>query len=119
VLQRSVGGQNRVVRLDDRIGQSGCRVDTELKLGFLAIVGGEPLKDEGTETRARSTTERVEDEEALQSTAVVSEAADLVHHGVDLLLANRVVATGICWGLVQHPFHATETYSCWQHPPCL
>ena len=37
----------------------------------------------------------MEDEEALQTIAVVHEAANLVHHDVDLLLADRVVATGV------------------------
>ena len=60
-----MGRQNRVVGLDDRARELGSGVDTELKLRLLAVVGGETLEDERTETGASSTAERVEDKEAL------------------------------------------------------
>lgn len=37
----------------------------------------------------------MEDEEALQTRAVVGESAQLIHHGVDELLSDGVVTTGI------------------------
>ena len=46
-------------------------------------------------TRASTTTERVEDEEALKPRAVVRKTANLVHDGVDQLLADSVVPTGV------------------------
>lgn len=90
-----MGGEDGVVRLDNRVRGLRGGVDGELKLGLLAVVGGETLEQERTETRAGSTTERVEDEEALETRAVVSQTADLVHHNVNLLLADGVVATRI------------------------
>lgn len=96
VLQGGVRCQDGVVRLDDRVGKGRRGVHAELKLGLLAIVGREALKDEGTKTRTSSTTERVENEESLQAIAVVREPANLVHDSINLLLADGVVATRIC-----------------------
>ena len=70
-------------------------VHAELELGLLAVVGGETLEKESAETRTSATTEGVEDEEALQTSAVVGEAAKLVHYGIDLLLADGVVTTSV------------------------
>jgi hypothetical protein len=71
VLDGAVGGQDSVVGLDDRAGGSGSRVDGELELGLLAVLGSETLKDESAETRAGTTTEGVEDQETLERVAVV------------------------------------------------
>ena len=38
----------------------------------------------------------MEDEEALETVTVICQAADLVHDGVDHLLAHGVVTTGVC-----------------------
>lgn len=96
MLKGGVSCEDRVVRLDDRVGQGGCRVNAEFQLGLLAVVGRETLEDESTETRSSSTSERVEDKEALQTRAVVCETADLVHHYVNLFFSDGVVTTSIC-----------------------
>lgn len=72
-----------VVGLDNGIAKLGSRVDAELELGPLAIVGGQFLKDEGAEARSSSTAEGVEDEEALETGAALSETTNLIHCGVD------------------------------------
>jgi hypothetical protein len=95
VLEGGVGGEDGVVWLDDRSGDLGCWVDTELELALLAIVDGQTLHQQGTETRTSSTTKGVEDEETLQTRAVVGNAADLVEDLVNELLSDRVVATGV------------------------
>ena len=66
-----MGAQNGIVRLDDRSGDAGCGVDSEFKLGFLAIIGGETLKEEGAKARTSSSAEGVKDQEALEGRAVV------------------------------------------------
>jgi hypothetical protein len=71
VLDGAVRRQDGVVGLNDGGGDAGGRVDGELELGLLAILGGEALQEEGTEARARAATEGVEDEEALEGVAVV------------------------------------------------
>jgi hypothetical protein len=78
VLKGGVGGEDRVVGLDDRGGDLRGGVDTELELALLAVVDGQALHKEGTETRA-----------------VVGDTADLVEDLVDQLLADRVVTTSV------------------------
>ena len=96
MLKRRVGRQDGVVGLDNRARQLGSGVHAELELGLLAVVVRETLHKERSETRASSTAERVEDEEALKTRAVVRQATDLVHDGVDELLADGVVSASIC-----------------------
>jgi hypothetical protein len=98
VLERGVGGEDRVVGLDDRVRDLRGRVDRELELRLLAVVGREALEEERTEAGAGSAAERVEDKEALETRAVVGEVADTVEDGVDEVLADRVVATGVVVG---------------------
>ena len=57
VLKGSVGSKDGVVGLDDRGGDLGSRVDTELELALLAVVDGQALHEESTETRTGTTTE--------------------------------------------------------------
>lgn len=103
MLQGGVGGQDRVVRLNhgDRCLRS--RVDAELQLALLAVVDGQALHEEGAETRAGTTAERVEDQEALEAGASVGNAANLVEDAIDKLLANGVVATSVVVGSILLP----------------
>lgn len=98
MLEGGVGGEDRVVRLNDRGGSLGSRVDAELELGLLAIVDREALHEESTETGTGTTTERVENEETLETAAVVGNASDLVEDLVDQLLADGVVTTSVVVG---------------------
>lgn len=98
MLQGGVGGEDRVVRLDDGGGGLWGGVDAELELALLAVVDGEALHQQGTETRTGTTTEGVEDEEALEAGAAVGDAADLVEDAVDKFLADSVVATSVVVG---------------------
>jgi len=95
VLERGVCGENGVVGLNDRGGDLRCRVDTELELALLAVVDRQTLHQQGTESGTSTSTEGVEDEETLQTRAVVGNAADLVEDLVDELLADGVVTTGV------------------------
>lgn len=71
VLDGAVGRKNSVVRLDDGSRDTGGRVDGELELRLLAVLSRKALEKQGAETRAGTTTERVEDQETLQGMAVV------------------------------------------------
>jgi hypothetical protein len=73
VLDSAVSREDSVVWLDDGGGDTGSRVDGEFELGFLAVVGGEALEQEGAKARAGSSTEGVENQEALEGGAVVLE----------------------------------------------
>jgi len=100
VLQGGVSCENGVVGLDNGCGDLRRRVDTELELALLAVVDGQTLHEEGTETGACSTTERVEDEETLQTRAVVGDTADLIQDLVDELLADCVMTTSVVVGRI-------------------
>lgn len=93
-------GQDRVVWLHDGSGNLRSRVYTEFEFALLAIVNGKALHQQGTETRACATTERVEDEESLKARAVISDAADLIQNLIDELLSNGVVTTSVVIGSI-------------------
>jgi hypothetical protein len=95
VLQGGVRGQNGVIGLDDRGGDLRRRVHAELQLALLAIVNRQTLHQEGTEAGSSSTTEGVENEETLESGAVIGDTADLIQDLVDEFLSDSVVATSI------------------------
>ena len=71
VLNGAVGGENGVVWLNNGGRDTWSWVDSEFQLGLLSVVGGETLKEESTETRTGTATEGVEDQESLESRAVV------------------------------------------------
>ncbi|WAR06921.1 hypothetical protein MAR_016879 [Mya arenaria] len=95
VLQGGMGGQNGVVWFNDGGGNLRSRVDGELKLGFLSVVNGQTLHEQGGEARTGTTTEGVEDEESLETSALVSQLSDPVENKVDDLLTDGVMTTGV------------------------
>ena len=98
VLQGGVGGQDGVVRLDDGDRSLGSGVNTELQLALLAVINGQALHEESTESRTSTTTERVEDQESLETGAAVGDAANLVKDTINELLSDSVVTTGVVVG---------------------
>ena len=100
VLQKGVGREHGVVRLNNGGRDLRRRVDSEAELGLLAVVDGETLQEQAAETGAGTATDGVEHHEALEARAVVRELADAVEHEVDDLLADRVVAAGVVVGRV-------------------
>jgi hypothetical protein len=80
VLDGAVGGEDCVVGFDDGSGDQGSRVDGKLELGLLAVVGAQALKEERAESGTSSTTEGVEDEEALETGAVVLYTSQSLAH---------------------------------------
>jgi len=67
VLKSRVGGQDRIVGLNDRAGELGCGIHAEFELGLFAIVRGESLKKKRAQSRASSAAKGVEDKETLQT----------------------------------------------------
>jgi hypothetical protein len=100
VLEGGVGGKDGVVGLNNGGGCLGSRVDTELELALLAVVDGETLHQQGTEAGTGTTTKGVEDEESLETNAVVGNAANLVEDSLNQLLADGVVATSVVVGSI-------------------
>lgn len=95
-----MGGEDRVVGLDDGGGGLGGGINAEFELALLAVIDGQALHEESTETRAGTTTERVEDQETLETNTVIGNATDLVEDAIDELLADGVVATSIVVGSI-------------------
>jgi len=98
VLEGGMGGEDGVVGLDDSGGDLWGGVDGEFELGLLAVVDGESLHEEGGEARAGTTTEGVEDEETLETSALIGELSDSVEDEVDDLLTDGVVTSGVVVG---------------------
>mmetsp|Transcript_8403 Transcript_8403/g.10281 ORF Transcript_8403/g.10281 Transcript_8403/m.10281 type:complete len:401 (+) Transcript_8403:240-1442(+) len=94
VLKEGVGGQDRVVGLDDGGGDLRGGVDGEAELGLLAVVNGESLEEERSETGASATADGVEHKEALETSALIGELSDAVEAEVNNLLTDGVVTTG-------------------------
>lgn len=100
VLDGAVCGQHSVIRFDDSSRDTRGGVDSKFELAFLAVLGGKTLEEEGTKAGAGTTTKRVEDKEALQRVAVVSDASDTIDDTLDHFLANGVVATSVVVGSI-------------------
>ena len=100
VLKGGVGGEDGVVGLNDGGGRLRRRVDGELELALLAVVDGQTLHQQSTETRTSTTTEGVEDQETLETNTVIGNAADLVENALNELLADGVVTTGVVVGSI-------------------
>jgi len=95
VFQGGVGGQDRVVWLDDSGGDLRSWVNSELELGFFTVVNGKSFHQQTGESRSGTTTERVEDEESLESGALVSEFSGSVQNHIDELFSDGVVTSSV------------------------
>ena len=71
-----MSGEDTVVRLNNRCRHLRRWVNSETKLGFFPIVHRESLKEERPHTRPSSSTNSIEDKEALETSAVISELSD-------------------------------------------
>jgi len=100
VLQQGVSRKHTVVGLDDCGGDLRRGLDGEAQLGLLAVVDAQPLQKEGAQAGASASAHGVEDEESLQTSALVSKLAHSVQDQVDDLFADRLVASGEVVGSV-------------------
>jgi len=94
VLEERVGGEDGVVRLNDGSGDLRGREDGETELGFLTIIDGKSLEEEGTETGSSSSTDGVEDEETLETCALIRELSDSIEAEIDDFFTNGVMSSG-------------------------
>jgi hypothetical protein len=94
VLEEGVSGEDGVVGLNDGGGDLGGGVDGESELGLLTVIDGESLEEEGSETGTGTTTDGVEDKEALETSALIGQLADSVEAEINNLLTDGVVTTG-------------------------
>lgn len=71
VLDSAVGRQDCIVRLHDGGRNALGRIDGELELGLLAVLGRQTLQEKSTKTGAGTASEGMEDQEALERVAAV------------------------------------------------
>ncbi len=69
-------------------------MDGESELGFLTIIDGESLEEERSETGSGTSTDGVEDEESLETCALIGELSDSVKAEIDDFLTNGVMSSG-------------------------
>jgi hypothetical protein len=98
VLEGGVGGEDGVVWLNNSGGDLRSGVDGELELGLLAVVDGKSLHEEGGESGSGTTTEGVEDQETLETSALIGELSDSVEDEVDDFFTDGVVTSGVVVG---------------------
>jgi hypothetical protein len=94
VFEEGVGGQDGVVWLNNGGGNLWGWVDGESELGFLTVINGKSLEEEGSETGTGTTTDGVEDEETLETSALIGELSDSVEAEIDDFLTNGVMSSG-------------------------
>jgi hypothetical protein len=94
VLKEGVSGEDGVVRLDDGGGDLRRRVDGETELGLLSVIDGESLEEERSETGSGTSTDGVEDEETLETSALIGELADSVEAEINDLTTDGVMSSG-------------------------
>lgn len=63
------------------------RIDWELELALFAVVNREPLHQERSESRSGSTSKRMEDQEALETGALIRQLSNSVEDEINYLLA--------------------------------
>jgi hypothetical protein len=94
VLEEGVSGENGVVWLNNSGGDLWGWVDGETKLGFLTVINGKSLEEEGSETGTGTTTDSVEDEETLETSALIGKLSDSIEAEIDDFLTNGVMSSG-------------------------
>ena len=94
VLEEGVGGENGVVWLNNGGGDLWGWVDGETKLGLLTVIDGKSFEKEGSESGTSSSTDSVEDEESLETSALIRKLSDSIKAEIDDFLTNGVMSSG-------------------------
>jgi hypothetical protein len=94
VLEEGVSGEHGVVWLNNGGGDLWGWVDGEPKLGFLTVIDGKSLEEKGSESGTSSSSDSVEDEETLESSALIGELSDSIESFIDDFFTNRVMSSG-------------------------
>jgi hypothetical protein len=100
VLQGGMASEDGVVWLNNSGGDLRSWVDSKLELGLLAVVDGEALHEKRSETGTCTTTEGVEDQETLKTSALIGKLANAVKNEVNELLSDGIVTTSVVVGSI-------------------
>ena len=69
-------------------------IDGESELGFFTIIDGKSLEEKGSETGTGSSTDGVEDEETLETSALIGKLSDSVEAEINDFFTNGVMSSG-------------------------
>ena len=94
VLKKGVSGEDGVVWLNNGGGDLWGWVDGETELGLLTVIDGESLEEERSETGSGTSTDSVEDEETLETSALIGKLSDSIEAEIDDLLTDGVMSSG-------------------------
>ena len=94
MFEEGVSGENGVVWFDNGGGDLWGWVDGETKLGFLTVIDGKSLEEEGSESGTSSSTDSVEDEETLETSALIGELSNSIEAEIDDFFTNGVMSSG-------------------------
>ena len=100
MFQGGVGGQDRVVGLNDRSGDLWCGINCELQLGLFAVVNAETLHQKGGKSTSGTATEAVKYQKALETSTLIGQFPNSVKDKVDNFLADGVVTSGVVVGSI-------------------
>jgi len=93
VLEEGVSGEDGVVWLNNGGGDLWGWVDSETELGFLTVVNRESLEEERSESGSSTSTDGVEDEETLETSALIGKLSDSVEAEINDLLTNGIMSS--------------------------
>ena len=94
VLQKGVSGEHGVVWLNNGSGDLWGWVDGETELGFLTIINGKSLEEKGSKSGTGSSTDGVEDEETLETSALIGKLSDSIEAEIDDFFTDGVMSSG-------------------------
>jgi len=94
VLKEGVSGKDGVVWLNNGSGDLWGWIDGESELGFLTIIDGKSLEEERSETGSGTSTDGVEDEETLETCALIRELSDSIKAEINDFFTNGVMSSG-------------------------
>ena len=94
VLEEGVSGEDGVVWLNNGGGNLWGWIDGESELGFFTVIDGKSLEEERSKTGSGTTTDGVENEETLETSALISELSDSVEAEINDFLTNGVMTSG-------------------------
>ena len=100
VLKEGVSGEHGVVWLNNGGGNLWGWVDGESELGFLTVIDGKSLEEERSESRSGTSTDGVENEETLETSALIGKLSDSIKAEINNLLTNGVMSSGEVVGSV-------------------
>ena len=94
VLEEGVSGEDGVVWFNNGGGDLWGWIDGESELGFFTVIDGKSLEEERSETGTGSSTDGVEDEETLETSALIGKLSDSVEAEINDFLTNGVMSSG-------------------------